>query len=255
MLTPRYIVGCKRLVLDPGWYDTLKDPKFSLHTSRLKRFEDNCLVLDTGSKETKVATDVLLLATGYSPTSNFLSSISITGRDGIDLQNIWNARGGPQAYLGLAMDQFPNLYFVSGPNSSVSHGSVMAGIENSVCYIMQLMMPVLEGQIESLEVKKDACCTWTQKVQLASKVSIWVKGGCSNWYIDERRWNSMIYPYVLSHPLMKRLNSDSATDFHRSISTLPAYPRPGMTGQLLTHRLALLAHNNESGDIASGSNF
>jgi cation diffusion facilitator CzcD-associated flavoprotein CzcO len=199
MLTPRYTVGCKRLVLDPGWYDTLKDPKLSLHTSRLKRFEDSCLVLGTGRKETKVFTDVLLLATGYSPTSNFLSSISITGRDGIDLQNIWNARGGPQAYLGLAVDQFPNLFFVSGPNSSVSHGSVMAGIENSVNYIMQILSPVLKGQVDSLEVKKDACCTWTQKVQLASNDSIWVKGGCSNWYIDGRGWNSMIYPYVPSY--------------------------------------------------------
>ncbi|KAJ5608275.1 flavin-binding monooxygenase [Penicillium hordei] len=204
MLTPRYTVGCKRVILDPGWYDTLKDPRFSLHVSRLKRFEENCLVLGTGKKETKVFTDVLLLATGYSPTSNFLSSISMTGRDGIDLQKIWNARGGPQAYLGLAMDQFPNLFFISGPNSSVSHGSVMAGIENSVCYIMQLLGPVLEGQVASLEVKKDACCTWTQKVQLASKDSIWVKGGCSNWYIDGRGWNSMIYPYVPIHCCIQR---------------------------------------------------
>lgn len=196
MLTPEYIVGCKRVVLDSGWYDTLKDPRFSLHNSQLNRFEEDCLVLGTSGQEIKISTDILLLATGYSPTSNFLSSIRITGRDGVGLQDIWSSRGGPQAYLGLAMDQFPNLFFLSGPNTSVSHGSVMGGIENSVSYIVQLLGPVLKGHIASLEVKKEACRSWTQKVQRASKDSIWVKGGCSNWYIDERGWNSMIYPYV-----------------------------------------------------------
>ncbi|KAJ5329150.1 flavin-binding monooxygenase [Penicillium brevicompactum] len=198
VLTPKYMVGCKRVVIDSGWYDTLKDLRFSLHDSQVRRFESNHLVVGTGRDETKLPTDVLLLATGYNPTSNFLSSISITGRDGIDLQDIWSSRGGPQAYLGLAMDQFPNLFFLFGPNSSVSHGSVMGGIENSVSYIVQLIGPVLEGEIASLEVKKDARHAWTQKVQLASKDSIWMKGGCSNWYIDERGWNSMIYPYVSS---------------------------------------------------------
>ncbi|KAJ5748314.1 flavin-binding monooxygenase, partial [Penicillium nucicola] len=173
MLTPRYAVGCKRVILDPGCYDTLKDPKFGLHNSRLKRFEKDCLVLDNGKNETRIPTDVLLLATGYSPTSNFLSSISVTGRDGINLQKIWNDRGGPQAYLGLAMDHFPNLFFIFGPNSSVSHGSVMAGIENTVFLITQLLTPVLEGHFTVLEIKKDACDAWTQKVQLASKDSIW----------------------------------------------------------------------------------
>jgi hypothetical protein len=102
------------------------------------------------------------------------------------------------------MDQFPNLFFLFGPNSSVSHGSVMGGIENSVSYIVQLIGPVLEGEIASLEVKKDACHAWTQRVQLASKDSIWMKGGCSNWYIDERGWNSMIYPYVSNQLSMKK---------------------------------------------------
>ncbi|RAH50678.1 flavin-containing monooxygenase [Aspergillus brunneoviolaceus CBS 621.78] len=195
MLTPRYAVGCKRLILDPGWFDCLHEPRFRLHNSPIKRFERSSVILEHGGQEVSVPTDVLILATGYSPGANLLSSMRITGRDEADLHNIWTARGGPQGYLGVAMDHFPNLFFICGPNSSVGHASVMAGIENSINYILQVAEPVLEGKVAALEVREEACLRWTQKVQLASRDSIWAKGGCTNWYIDPNGWNSMIYPF------------------------------------------------------------
>ncbi|RAH87413.1 FAD/NAD(P)-binding domain-containing protein [Aspergillus japonicus CBS 114.51] len=195
MLTPRYAVGCKRLILDPGWFDCLHDPRFRLHNLPIKRFERTSVILDHGDQEVKVPTDVLILATGYSPGANLLSSMRIMGRDEADLHGLWTARGGPQGYLGVAMDQFPNLFFVYGPNSSVGHTSVLAGIENSINYILQIADPVLKGKVAALEVKEEACMRWTRKVQLASRDSIWATGGCTNWYIDPNGWNSMIYPF------------------------------------------------------------
>ncbi|OJJ99178.1 hypothetical protein ASPACDRAFT_60983 [Aspergillus aculeatus ATCC 16872] len=208
MLTPRYAVGCKRLILDPGWFDSLYDPRFRLHNSPIKRFEHTSVILDHGGLEVKVPTDVLILATGYSPSANLLSSMRIKGTDEADLHDLWAARGGPQGYLGVAMDHFPNLFFIHGPNSSVGHTSVMAGIENSITYILHLAEPVLNGKVAALEVKEEACLRWTRKVQLASKDSIWAKGGCTNWYIDSNGWNSMIYPFSLFYNFYTCISPD-----------------------------------------------
>ncbi|KAL3474863.1 hypothetical protein BJX99DRAFT_171327 [Aspergillus californicus] len=203
ILEPGYQVGCKRVVQDSGWFGCLADGRVRLVTGGIKRVECDVVVLgsdsddaggEEGTRECRIPTDVIILATGYE-TDTLLDSISIAGRDSIALQEIWKERGGPQAYLGIAMDHFPNLFFVSGPNSSVGHTTVLIGIEHSVSYIVKLIGNVLDGRASTVEVKEEACRRWTEMVQDASRESVWIAGGCRNWYVDGRRWNSMIYPF------------------------------------------------------------
>ncbi|KAL4871864.1 hypothetical protein BDV12DRAFT_163269 [Aspergillus spectabilis] len=197
-LTPHYEMGCKRLVQDSGWFQSLRDSKINLTTSKIKRVEPYAVVLgckkDDENEDSRVATDIIILATGYE-TTNLLESISVFGRNGVELQDAWAQRGGPHAYLGVSMDKFPNLFFVFGPNSSVGHTTVLIGIENSISYIVSLIKHIVNGQVRALEVKEEACRRWTSEIQAASRSSVWMKGGCQNWYIDGGRWNSMIYPF------------------------------------------------------------
>ena len=67
--------------------------------------------------------DIVILATGFK-AAEFLSTLKVTGRDGEDLHQFWDSRGGPEAFLGVATERFPNLFMFYGPNSNSSTGSI-----------------------------------------------------------------------------------------------------------------------------------
>lgn len=205
VLTPQYEVGCKRLIHDAGWYTSLQNPRVQvLQMSSLKRLHRNSVIIQpiqpAGARsdaqlpdEVSVSADAIILATGYD-VRQFIPTLTIAGRNGVDLHSLWEQRGGPHAYLGLAVDRFPNLYLLSGPNTASGYTSTLLGIENNLRYIIQLLRPIVNGEIKTCEVKPEACWKWTEKVQAVSEQSVWVQGGCRSWYIGDGTWNPTMYP-------------------------------------------------------------
>ncbi|KAL3457752.1 hypothetical protein BJX64DRAFT_302383 [Aspergillus heterothallicus] len=205
MLSPAYAVGCKRVINDAGWLSCLHSKRLQLYNLPIKRLEERTVILqDEKSLDIHIPTDLLVLATGYNHHHNrpLLESLRVTGRAGRDLHHTWQVQGGPQAYLTLAVDGFPNLFMLYGPNTSNGHTSVIFAIENTIDYIIQLARPIVAGHILTVEPKEVARRQWTRKVQAASASSVWVRGGCRNWYVDEQGgWNSMAYPFSQLHHL------------------------------------------------------
>ncbi|EPE26980.1 FAD/NAD(P)-binding protein [Glarea lozoyensis ATCC 20868] len=204
VMTPKYSYGCKRRVFDSSWLESMRNPKFSLTTSSLTSLgpdsvyvrQDSAL---TGEGSTKVhpdrndqiQADIIILANGFQATK-FLHAISVHGRGDLTLHTEWKNRGGEQAYLGTAMDKFPNLFFVIGPNTFVGHSSVIISIENTVDLILKIMKPIIKGKSRTVEVKKEAVVKWTADIQNALCGTVF--SGCKSWYSNERGWNSVIYP-------------------------------------------------------------
>jgi cation diffusion facilitator CzcD-associated flavoprotein CzcO len=195
ILTPNYEVGCKRFVQDATWFESLHDPRMHLTTETFKRLTKDAVVLESqgNGEERVIPADVIVLATGYD-TSTFFPSIKTTGKDGLELHQVWTERGGPQAYMGIAIDKFPNLFLLGGPNSSSGHTSVIINIENGLSYILSLLRPIVNGEVSTWEIKEYACTRWTANIQEASKNRVWKTGGCSNWYIGKNGWNGTVYP-------------------------------------------------------------
>ncbi|KAI0290406.1 hypothetical protein B0F90DRAFT_1929333 [Multifurca ochricompacta] len=88
------------------------------HASHLQGIE-----LEDGSAE---HIDVLVCAVGFNVSYRF--PFTVLRRDGLALGAHWAATGGVEAYLSIAVDDFPNLFVGGGPNSAVNSGSV-------TCYI------------------------------------------------------------------------------------------------------------------------
>jgi cation diffusion facilitator CzcD-associated flavoprotein CzcO len=63
--------------------------------------------------------DALIIATGFDAGTGAMTSIDIRGRGGHSLREKWEH--GPRTYLGLAVDEFPNMFMISGPQSSFSN--------------------------------------------------------------------------------------------------------------------------------------
>ncbi|OBT86459.1 hypothetical protein VE02_05319 [Pseudogymnoascus sp. 03VT05] len=207
ILTPKYGVCCKRLVIDGKWFKSLNNKKIVLSTLPLTHVHEDRVTLGSiresqTAQDGKVAanstevirTDVIILANGFE-TLNWLHPLEIIGRNGQSLEEVFNERGGPQMYMGSAMDGFPNFFVIFGPNTVTGHSSVVLATENMVNYAMKLAEPILKGDAHSVEVKKEAEMAWTADIQKSLKKRIWNIGGCTNWYKGEDGWNSTTYPY------------------------------------------------------------
>jgi len=195
-LTPTYSYGCKRRVFDSVWLESTHDSRFSLQTHLVERLEARSLVIRSSGEDVvcecrELPADIIILANGFQSTE-FLHSLQVYGRQGLLLQNHWDQRGGPQAYMGAAVDGFPNFFLVVGPNTFVGHTSAILSIESTVQYIIRIITPILQGKVTTVEPTTEAIINWTERIQKAMEKTVF--GSCNSWYQDKRGHNTIIYP-------------------------------------------------------------
>jgi hypothetical protein len=63
-----------------------------------------------------------------------------------------------------------------------------------VNYSLKFMKPILNGDVRTYEVKKEAQISWTREIQEKLKRTVWMSGGCQSWYKTDNGWNSTVYP-------------------------------------------------------------
>ena len=206
ILTPDYSLGCKRMIFDATWFRSLNDPKIELTTQPLQSLQSKTVTLGAGrtyppqgndikAEERKIPADAVILANGFELTT-WLAPLKIIGKDGTSLQDVWDQRGGPQAYMGNAMDGFPNFFIIFGPNTATGHSSVILASENMVEYTIKFMRKILRGDVRTFEVKREKEEEWTAAMQRELKDTVWMSGGCTSWYKTDNGWNATAYPYV-----------------------------------------------------------
>ena len=173
-LTPNYPLGCKRLIYSNDFYPALAQPHVELVTTAIDRFTDTGIVTNDGVER---AIDVLVCATGFD-TQHLLSSIQVTGRAGQTLAQAWAA--GPEAYHGISVAGFPNLFLMLGPNTATGHTSTLLYIEPEVRHAIACMQAVRAGSHRSVEVTPDAMADHNRALQARLDGSVWSQ--CSSWY-------------------------------------------------------------------------
>ncbi|RYC78455.1 hypothetical protein BFJ63_vAg18670, partial [Fusarium oxysporum f. sp. narcissi] len=205
ILTPNYSVGCKRRIYDKAWFPSLRDRRVTLTTLALTKVEENSLTLSPGPKThasermagtVDVPADVIVLANGFA-VHNWFHPLKVIGRDKTTLQEAFETRGGPQLYRATALDGFPNLFILFGPNSFTGHSSVILGLENQINHAIKLMRPVLRGDVTTIEVKRDATLAYTKQIQKDLNNMVWNSSHCSSWYKNGNGKNFVSYPYSM----------------------------------------------------------
>ncbi|KAI9841320.1 MAG: hypothetical protein M1838_003615 [Thelocarpon superellum] len=204
LLTPNYPVCCKRRIFDRFWLPSLHDPKIELTNRPLTKVQPRGVTLgplpkSTGSTEAaapqQLPADVIVVANGFA-TGEWLLPLTVRGQGGKDLHGVWKERGGAQAYLGTAMDGFPNMFMIFGPNTVTGHSSVILASENMVALTLRLIRPILAGDASQVAVKEEAELAYTHGVQERLKTMVFKTGACHNWYTTADGWNSLTYPYT-----------------------------------------------------------
>ncbi len=100
--------------------------------------------------------DVIIFATGFDAVTGTLNAIDIKGRGGAELRDKWE--GGPQTYLGITVDEFPNLFMVGGPQSPFANIPVV--IDGCVDWIGRALKLMHEKECASIEPTAEAVAQW-----------------------------------------------------------------------------------------------
>ena len=177
-LAPRQIVGCKRLCVDTGFYDTFNRPNVTLVPLDGNPIEE---ITPTGVRTAKglVEVDAIVFATGFDAMTGAVSKIDIRGAKGQTLKDKWSA--GPKTYLGLATVGFPNLFFVTGPGSPSVLSNMLPSIEQHVEWISDCIEHVSSRQARSIEPTPEAEEEWVHHVNDVAHTTLYPN--CNSWYL------------------------------------------------------------------------
>jgi cyclohexanone monooxygenase len=176
-LCPRHPIGCKRLCVDTGYYETFNRPNVALvdvHAHPIAAITPAGLV--AGGREHRF--DTLVLATGFDAFTGPVTRIDLRGRGGLRIQDKW--RGGPLNYLGLAVAGFPNLFHVAGPGSPSAFTNFFVMVEHHVDWIADCIAWLDARGHATIEVSADAEARWVAFVNATAENTIYL--GCKSWY-------------------------------------------------------------------------
>ena len=178
---PGYPPFGKRMLLDNGWFDTLKEPHVELVTDPVTEIAPEGVV----AGGTTHPADVIVYATGFD-SLNLLGSLDVEGRDGVRLRDQWGDDDA-RAYLGMTERGFPNLFFLYGPNTNLGHGGSLLFIaECQTRYILDLLGQVIGTGARTVECRQDLRDRYNADVDRAHEGLIWTHPGMSTWYRNER---------------------------------------------------------------------
>ena len=177
-LMPRQVIGCKRLCLDTGFYDTFNRENVSLvdiASSPIERITEHGIVVDG----TEHAVDAIVYATGFDAMTGSILKVDIRGRGGRTLREAWEA--GPLTYLGVATEGFPNMFMVSGPGSPSVLTNMIVSIEQHVEWICDAIARVVGDGHASIEADADAQNDWVRHVNAIAGMTLYPS--CNSWYL------------------------------------------------------------------------
>ena len=177
-LVPEQVIGCKRLCLDTGYYETFNRPNVRLVDLRATPIEE---ITATGVRvgDEEVALDTLVLATGFDAMTGALERIDVRGRDGVALKDTWSA--GPRTYLGLGVPGFPNMFIVTGPGSPSVLTNMVVAIEQHVDWIAGCLDDMRTQDLHTIEATGEAADQWVAYVNAVGGFTLFAT--CNSWYL------------------------------------------------------------------------
>ncbi|MYU21837.1 NAD(P)/FAD-dependent oxidoreductase [Streptomyces sp. SID8352] len=187
-LTPRYRIGCKRILLSSTYYPALARPNVDV-VAGLAEVRGSTAVAADGST-TEV--DAIILGTGFHVTDPPIAE-RVTGADGRTLAE--SRRDGTGSLRGASAAGFPNFLTVIGPNTGLGNSSMILMIESQLNYLADYLrqLDVLGGRV-ALDARPAAVRRWNERLQRRMERTVWNTGGCTSWYLDANGRNTTVWP-------------------------------------------------------------
>jgi cyclohexanone monooxygenase len=150
-LTPRYAVGCKRPGFHNSYLSTFNRDNVELVTDPIDHITATAVVTADGRAH---ETDVLILATGFKVIDIDSGTYPVAGAGGRSLVEYWDTNR-LQAYEGVSVPGFPNMFTVFGPYGYVG-SSYFALIETQSHHIVRCLTQARRRGANRVEVTPEA---------------------------------------------------------------------------------------------------
>jgi cation diffusion facilitator CzcD-associated flavoprotein CzcO len=186
-LTPDFTPGCKRMLISSDYYAALQ--------------RDNCKLIDwpiatvspvgiRTSDGIEHHLDCIVFATGYDVHLTG-PPFPVTGLGGRSLAAEW--ADGAQAYKSINAHGYPNLFFMTGPNSGPGHNSLLVYVEGQLDYAVRGITTILGNDLRYLDVREDVQRRYNEHIQRRLTKTTWMSG-CRSWYLTKDGFNGSMYP-------------------------------------------------------------
>ncbi|MBZ5594233.1 MAG: alpha/beta hydrolase fold domain-containing protein [Acidobacteriia bacterium] len=186
-VTPDHLIGCKRILISNDYYPALGRANVELVTESITEVREHSIVTVDGKER---AVDALIYGTGFRAT-DLLTPVRILGRNGIDLNDAW--RDGFEAYFGITITGYPNLFMLVGPNTGLGHNSIVFMIEAQVNYVMSCLELLRKKGAAAMDLRPEVQAEFNRGLQERMKRTVWASG-CKSWYLDANGKNTTLWP-------------------------------------------------------------
>jgi cation diffusion facilitator CzcD-associated flavoprotein CzcO len=204
-LTPKFRLGCKRILISSDYYRVLQQDNVELVTDAIAEVREHSIVTGDG-KERPV--DAIVYATGYE-AAEVKPPFPIVGRGGVDLGDVW--RGGVMAYAGTTISGFPNAFLLVGPNTTLGHSSMIFMMESQFAYVLDAIRTIRSRRLKYVDVRRDVEVRYNEQLQKRLAGTVWNSGGCASWYFSSSGRNTVTWPgFTFEFRLkMRRFDTES----------------------------------------------
>ena len=209
-------LGTRRVPLETGYYEVYNQPNVELddiNETPIERITPNGI--KTSDREHEF--DIIIYATGFDAITGAFDRIDISGVDGVRLKDLW--QDGPQTYLGVLVEGFPNLLMAMGPHAGL--GNYTRAAEYSVEWVTGLIQFATERGLTRIEATAAGVAEWTDHVlalgegQLMNEIGSWMTGVNRN---VEGKQKPRIMRFSGGHPAYREHCDAVAADGYRKLA-------------------------------------
>lgn len=186
-MLPTYPMGCKRILLASNYYEAVQRDNVEVVTDAIRKVVPDGIVTDDGAQR---EADAIVLATGFR-AADPRGPFEIRGVSDRPLDDAW--QDGAEAYLGITVAGFPNLFLFVGPNTGLAHSSMILMIESQAAYILGAIRAMRARRAKSVNVRSAAQARYNQRLQKRLGKTVWASG-CHSWYLAPSGKNTTLWP-------------------------------------------------------------
>src|SRR5271165_750491 len=169
--------GTRRVPLETRYYEVYNQPNVTLIDINETPIE---CITPTGIKTSaaEYQFDIIIYATGFDAITGSFDRIDIRGADGLRLKDKW--ANGPETYLGVQVEGFPNMMMLMGPHTAL--GNIPRSIEYNVDWVTRLIGTMREHNFSRVAATPEGVAGWTEHVKslgvglLSNEIDSWMTG-------------------------------------------------------------------------------
>ncbi|KAK7438621.1 hypothetical protein VKT23_017954 [Stygiomarasmius scandens] len=173
-----YPFGTKRPVMEGTYYEVFNQPNVNLVDVGKNPIQEITAKGIRTSDGVEHELDVLIIACGFDSVTGGITQIDIRGLDGTPIGDKW--AGGVYTNLGMTTANFPNMFFLYGPQGPTALCNGPTCIEMQTDWIVNCIKHMMQSKLTRIETTREAEEEWRNlNINLAAGTLL---GKAKSWY-------------------------------------------------------------------------